>query len=131
MDQRLNTKLEHILYIEDEQDIQAIASMALRLIGGFQVSLASSGPQGIAQAEQNPPQLILLDVMMPDQDGPATLAQLQQIDSLSQIPVIFLTAKVQSAEISHYQSLGAVDVIAKPFDPMKLPEQILRIWNSL
>lgn len=124
-------KLERILYIEDEQDIQAIAKMALEMLGGFQVSLASSGPEGIERAHQERPQLILLDVMMPGLDGPGTLARLKQLDDLSTIPVIFLTAKVQSSEVAYYQSLGAADVIAKPFDPMKLPEQISRIWNAL
>ena len=125
----MHTKsLERVLYIEDETDIQAIARLALEAVGGFVVDTCSSGREGIARATVCVPDIILLDVMMPDMDGPATLRALQQLPALAGVPVVFMTAKVQPQEIAHYRALGAVDVIAKPFDPMTLADQVRNIW---
>ena len=121
--------LTTILYVEDDPDIQAVAQMALEVVGGFTVMLASSGESGLAAAADNQPDLILLDVMMPTMDGPATLSALKADPALAHIPVIFVTAKVQSSEVEHYKSLGAVDVIAKPFDPMTLSDNVRAIWS--
>lgn len=74
------------------------------------------------------PDVILLDVTMPGMDGPATLKTLRQQPRTAAIPVIFMTAKVQADEVAHYKSLGGLDVIAKPFDPMTLSATIRRIW---
>jgi two-component system, OmpR family, response regulator len=68
--------------------------------------------------------------MMPGMDGPGTLAALRATPGLEQVPVVFMTAKVQPSEIAQYKSLGALDVIPKPFDPMKLAEQVRRIWSA-
>lgn len=121
--------LEKILYIEDEADIQAVARLALEALGGFVVQTCSSGRDGVARASAFAPDLILLDVMMPDMDGPATLLALRQVPGLAQVPVVFMTAKVQPQEVAHYRALGAVDVIAKPFDPMALATQVRQIWS--
>ena len=120
--------LEKILYIEDEPDIQAVARLALEALGGFEVETCSSGRAGLERALTWVPDLILLDVMMPDMDGPSTLSALRQVPGLAGIPVVFMTAKVQPQELAHYRALGAVDVIAKPFDPMTLAAQVLGIW---
>ena len=69
--------------------------------------------------------------MMPGMDGPETLKGLRKLPETSDVPVIFMTAKVQTSEIQQYKDLGAVDVIAKPFDPMTLSEQIKAIWSRL
>ena len=122
--------LQRILYVEDEPDIQAIARIALEAVGGFVVKTCSSGAQALAEAEDFKPDLILLDVMMPGMDGPATLKALRQQAALSGVPVVFITAKVQSSEVEGYKALGAVDVIAKPFDPMRLASQVSTIWAS-
>ncbi len=122
-------ELTTILYVEDDLDIQAVAQMALEAVGGFTVTLASSGESGLAAAAATQPDLILLDVMMPTMDGPATLVALKADPTLARIPVIFVTAKVQSTEVEHYKSLGAVDVIAKPFDPMTLSDAVRTIWT--
>jgi CheY-like chemotaxis protein len=76
------------------------------------------------------PDLVLLDVMMPEMDGPSTLAALRELPGMARIPVVFMTAKVQFAEITYYKSLGAREVISKPFDPMLLSDQLRRIWQS-
>ena len=124
------TELRHILYVEDDPDIREVVRMALEAIGGYQVTLASSGAVALAIAEETAPDLILLDVMMPDLDGPSTLALLRHLPSMSAVPVVFITAKVQSSEVEHFKSLGAVDVIAKPFDPMLLPDRVHSIWKA-
>jgi two-component system, OmpR family, response regulator len=122
-------KLERILYAEDEPDIQLVAKLALEVLGGFKVLLCGSGAEVVEQAPSFEPNLILLDVMMPGMDGPATLKRLRGDPHTAKIPVIFLTAKAQSSEVKHYQALGALDVIAKPFDPMMLATQVREIWG--
>ena len=123
-------KLQRILYIEDEPDIQAVASLALEAIGGFTVRVCSSGAEALREGPAYQPDLILLDVMMPGMDGPSTLRALRELDTLRAVPVVFMTAKVQPGEVSHYLSLGACSVIAKPFDPMTLATQVQDIWSQ-
>jgi len=121
-------ELKKILYVEDEVDIQKVVKMALEMIGGFEVLVCSSGPEALEKAPEFEPDLCLLDVMMPGMDGPATLEALRKIDTLTNTPFAFLTAKVQGEEIARFKDLGAIDVIIKPFDPMALPDQVRNIW---
>ena len=93
------------------------------------VEICSSRSQALAAVSVWKPDLILLDVMMPDMDGPTTFQKLQTLPETSSIPVIFMTAKVQPKEIESYKALGAIDVIAKPFDPMTLADTIKSIWT--
>lgn len=122
------TTLNKVLYAEDEADIREIAILALESIGQLEVESCDSGIQVIDLAMRFQPQLILLDVMMPGMDGPSTLKQLKNHQQLKNIPVIFLTAKILPDEIKRFKSLGAIDVISKPFDPMTLADQIRDIW---
>jgi len=122
-------ELTKILYAEDEADIREIATLALESIGGLEVASCSTGAQVIDLAIDFQPQLILLDVMMPEMDGPTTLDALKDHSSLNTVPVIFLTAKILPAEIDRFKSLGAIEVICKPFDPLTLAEQIKEIWS--
>jgi len=124
------SQLQRILYVEDEPDIQAVAKLALEMVGGFSVKICSSGEEAMREAAAFAPDMILLDVMMPGMDGPTTLQNLRENPALATVPVAFMTAKVQPAEVSHYKSLGALDVIAKPFDPMALAGQVRAIWES-
>lgn len=122
--------LQRILYVEDEPDIQAVAKLALEMVGGFTVKVCSSGEEALREAVAFSPDMILLDVMMPGMDGPSTLKALRALPSLAELPVAFMTAKVQPAEVAHYKTLGARDVIAKPFDPMTLASQVRAIWEA-
>ena len=122
--------LNKILYVEDEADIQAIAQIALENVGGFEVMICSSGQEAIQQAQDFNPDLLLLDIMMPGMDGPTTLKELRKLSGLSDTPAMFMTAKVQPQEIEYFKSLGAIEVIAKPFDPMQLAETIQQAWNA-
>jgi two-component system OmpR family response regulator len=125
----MSNSLDRILYVEDEPDIRAVAQMALEAVGGFTVIVCASGSEALAAAPAADADLILLDVMMPDMDGPGTLKALRQLPATASTPVIFMTAKVQASEVAHYRALGALDVIPKPFDPMELPTQIREIFD--
>jgi two-component system, OmpR family, response regulator len=123
--------LTRILYVDDDDDIRSVAVFALEVVGGFQVAACASGPEALARALDFAPQLLLLDVMMPELDGPATLAALRQDAATAATPAIFMTAKVQRTEVDRLLALGAADVIAKPFDPMALPDTIRAIWERV
>ena len=123
------TELKRILHVEDDPSIQAVARVALEAVGGFQVLSCNCGQDALDQVQGFAPDFILLDVMMPGMDGPQTLAHISQLIDISQVPVAFMTAKVQPAEIAHYCSLGARDVIIKPFDPMQPAAQVRKIWS--
>jgi CheY-like chemotaxis protein len=124
------SELQHILYVEDDPDIQAVAKMALEVVGGFTVKIFSSGEEAIQEAAAFAPDLILLDVMMPGMDGFETFKGLREISSLAEVPVVFMSAKVQSNEVEEYKTFGARDVIPKPFDPMTLADRVREIWNA-
>jgi CheY-like chemotaxis protein len=111
-----------VLIIDDEDDIRRIARLSLSRVGGMEVIEASNGTDGVREAESGQPDVILLDMMMPGMDGPATLAALRANGPTGEIPVVFLTAKAQAAEIGRLRSLGAKGVLTKPFDPMTLPD---------
>ena len=126
-----NQEMQRILYVEDEPDIQAVAKLALEQVGRFTLEVCSSGQEALDKAEKFSPQLMLLDVMMPEMDGPTTLKKLREIAGLEDVPAIFMTARVQPRELQEYMDMGAADVIAKPFDPMTLSNQIRAIWKRV
>jgi len=113
-----------LLVIDDESDIREVASLSLQLTEGWTVMTANGVPAGTALALSMEPDAILLDVMMPDMDGPSTFRALQQQRATKSIPVIFLTAKVQAADREKFMQLGARGIIPKPFDPLTLGQQI-------
>ena len=119
-----------VLIIDDEEDTRSIASMSLSILGGVDVVEAEGGLEGIAKAEQDRPDVILLDMMMPVMDGIETLGELQKNSRTNDIPVIFLTAKAMSTEIDRLIKLGAIAVLTKPFDPTKLATQVEQILQS-
>ena len=120
---------KRILIIDDEYDIRAVAELALKAVGGWQVSTAASGSEGVAKAAAEQPDVILLDVMMPDMDGIAPFQALQANPVTQPIPVILLTAKTQTAEQRRFAELGIQAIITKPFKAMKLPAQVAAALN--
>ncbi len=119
-----------ILIVDDEDDIREIGILALGDVGGFTVAQASSGKAALESVESISPDIILLDVMMPEMDGMTTLKNLQDMELTANIPVIFMTARVQTAEVEEYLKLGALGVIPKPFDPMSLADTVRRIVDG-
>ena len=119
-----------ILVIDDDDSIREVAQLALEILGGWQVSTAGGGADGVAKAAAERPDVILLDVMMPDLDGPATLARLRTAAATNDIPVIFLTAKIRPADRARFLGLGAEGVITKPFDPTSLSDEIFALLNG-
>lgn len=113
-----------ILYVDDEPDLREIATMALELDPGIAVRTAGSGPEALSLLDGALPSLLLLDLMMPGMDGPATLAAIRDKLGAATPPVIFITARAEQAERERLLALGAAGVIAKPFDPMTLAAQI-------
>jgi CheY-like chemotaxis protein len=124
--------VKRILIIDDEDDIREVAAMSLELNAGWEVLMASGGEEGFEKARREHPDAILLDVMMPVTDGPATLRKLQGDVSTARIPVVFLTAKQQAREKRRLAELGAAGILAKPFDPMTLADQVSEVlgWTK-
>jgi CheY-like chemotaxis protein len=124
--------VRRILLIDDEDDIREVLQTCLEMIGGWEVFSAASGHMGIEMAKAKQPDVILLDVIMPDIDGPSTLRLLQAKPATKSIPVIMLTAKVQAAEQSYFANLKVYGVLKKPFDPLKITGQIQAIlgWSD-
>src|SRR3990172_4921794 len=123
-------EIRNVLLVEDDEDIRKVAQISLQFRGGWQVSLASDGEEGLRKAAQERPDLILLDCMMPKLDGYETCRRLKRDPELRHIPVIFLTAKAQDSEVQQGLSLGAVGYLIKPFNPMSLAEEIRQILEA-
>lgn len=114
----------HVLLVDDDPDIRLVAGAALTQVAGWQVSEASSGPEGVALARNGPPDAVLLDLMMPEVDGRATLRRFQEDDRLRHVPVIVLTTNAAGFDTDELFRLGARGVLAKPFDPFTLHRQV-------
>jgi CheY-like chemotaxis protein len=116
--------MPRILYVDDEADLREIAQMSLELDPEFEVRVCPSGTDALAEVEHWHPDLILLDVMMPGLDGKGVLAKLRESPKTASIPVVFITARKRDSDVAALQELGAKAVLGKPFDPMRLAEQV-------
>ena len=119
-----------VLIIDDEEDVRRIAALSLTVLGGFDVVEADGGSEGIAKAATEQPDVILLDMMMPGMDGPATLVKLRDDPATTVIPVIFLTARAMSQEVERLKNMGAKGILTKPFDPTELAAQVKQILEA-
>ncbi|ODP37113.1 response regulator [Sphingomonas turrisvirgatae] len=119
-----------ILYVDDEADLREVAAMALELDPDFEPRDCASGEAALGMARDWRPALILLDMMMPGMDGPTTLRALRDQPETADIPVIFVTARTQARDIDALMALGARGVIAKPFDPMALAQQVRALLDG-
>ncbi|MEC4893890.1 MAG: response regulator [Oscillatoria sp. PMC 1051.18] len=118
---------KRVLIIDDETDIREVAQLGLEISHEWEILTAASGQEGLKIATEQQPDAILLDVMMPDIDGPTTWQKLQANSTTKDIPVILLTAKVQAVEQRRYAQLGVKSVLTKPFDPVTIGEAIAQI----
>ena len=116
-----------LLLVDDEDDIREVAQLSLEMTAGWEVHTASSGAQALAAARALKPEAILMDVMMPEMDGPTAVRHLKADPETAGIPVILLTAKVQASDRRAFEDLGVVGVLAKPFDPMALAGEVAAV----
>ncbi|MEX2304731.1 MAG: response regulator [Waddliaceae bacterium] len=126
----MKEELKKILIIDDDVDSLEIACFSLTAIGGYHVDACSSGSEALEKIEKIKPQLILLDVIMPEMDGIETLKKINKIAGYEEVPVIFLTAKVQVDDMELYQTTGVIGVIIKPYDPMELSNTVKNLWKK-
>lgn len=122
--------LQRVMHVEDDESIRTVAEIALVDVAGFTLLSCDSGQSAVAQAADFAPQLILLDVMMPQMDGLQTLAALRLLPETKHTPVVFMTAKIQQTEKQQYLDAGAIAVIDKPFDPMQLGETLQALYTK-
>lgn len=120
--------LKRVMHVDDEDDIREVTNLALDSIGNFTVCSCKSGVDALKALPVFSPQIILLDVMMPVMSGPDVLRALRGALRGADVPVVFMTARVQAKDIADLKALGAIDVIQKPFDPLTLPGQVAKIW---
>jgi two-component system, OmpR family, response regulator len=115
---------ERILVCDDDDDVRAVVALSLEAVGGFQVEQARSGAEALELYARSRPVLVLLDVQMPQLDGPSTLARIRALPGGHEVPVVFLSATTRRAEVDRLRSLGVDDVLEKPFDPLALASRI-------
>lgn len=123
------SELQRVMCVEDDPDIRMIIEFSLTNLGGYQVCMCAGGQAALTQAPLFKPELVLLDVMMPDMSGPQTLAALRNLPDMRGVPVVFLTAKAMPDEVEDLLKYGATGVIVKPFDPVSLPQNIRIYWE--
>ena len=125
----MSDQLRRVMCVEDDPDIRMILEFSLGTVGGYEVRCCSGGRMALADAPVFAPDLMLLDVMMPDLSGPETLLALRQLRSMQGVPVVFMTAKAMPDELEQLLQHGATGLIVKPFDPMTLPLDIRPYWE--
>jgi CheY-like chemotaxis protein len=123
-------QLRSIAYVDDEPDLREVVQLALSLTTGATVQCYASGAEALLQLPALRPDLVLLDVMMPEMDGTEVIQQMRKDRVLETIPVIFMTAKALPDEVARFRALGALGVIAKPFNPTRLGEEVLAQWQA-
>jgi CheY-like chemotaxis protein len=123
------TDLKRVMCVEDDPDIRMILEFSLVNVGGLEVCCCAGGRDALAQAPNFRPDLVLLDVMMPDLSGPETLTALRELPEMQGVPVVFMTAKAMPDEVEQLLQHGATGLIVKPFDPMTLARDIRPYWE--
>ena len=122
--------LSRILVIEDDPVIGTAAALALQEAGGFTVEVCCSGQKAVGAAKRFHPDLLLLDANLPGMDGPVTLQALRHQPDFSDLPVIFMTGRAHPDAVNGFHAMGALGVIAKPFDPMALAARVQTLWKG-
>ncbi len=117
----------NILVVDDEQDVRSLAVMSLERIGGHHVTSASSGADCLVALEGELPDVVVLDVMMPSMDGPATLEAIRSDRHAHAVPVVFLTAGVVDSDLDRLRAMPVTGVLRKPFDPLTLPAELAQL----
>ena len=126
----MGKKLNRIMLVDDESQIHPIVQLALEGLGGFEVMSCTSGEEAIQKAPAFRPDLVLVDVMMPEMDGIETLSALRGLPPLQDTDYAFFTGRTAPKDLQTYESLGALGTIEKPFDPLKLAEEVQVLWSK-
>ena len=124
-------KLKNILYVDDDPDLRKIVQLSLEYLEGVTVLTCDSGKQALQFIKGFRPDLIILDVVMEDMDGPETLAELRKLPEAAETPVFFLTSNVQPGDMEGYKEMGVAGIIKKPVHPRKLPGQVTDLWQKV
>jgi CheY-like chemotaxis protein len=122
-------EFKRVMCVEDDPDIRMILEFSLHRLGRYDLQVCSGGHEALGIVDHFAPQLVLLDVMMPELSGPQTLELLRLRDVMRGVPVVFLTAKAMHDEVESLLQFGAAGVIVKPFDPVTLPKDIRVYWE--
>lgn len=122
--------LQRILIADDEPDILEISRIALEAVGGFEVSVCSSGKMLLERLPEFGPDLVIVDVLMPDMTGPEVFEEIRRQPQFNEVPVIYLTGVIQEEELEDLHETGVADIILKPFDPMTLADRINSVWKA-
>lgn len=125
-DQIRRGRFMKVLYVEDDADLRDLGALALELDPEIEIRTVESAELALAILDDGSwaPDVLLLDVMMPDIDGPSLLQAIRTRPQFDGIPAIFLTARSMPGEVARYGALGARGVITKPFDPLTLAARI-------
>ncbi len=123
-------QIDKVILVDDDASIRRIAQISLVKLGPWQVDLASSGTEALSLLAEQTPDVLILDVMMPEMDGPTTLVLIREKFPDFNRPVIFMTAKVMTSEVEEYLKLGAAGVIGKPFNPKDLADEVRKICHE-
>lgn len=122
--------LKSVLYVEDDLHVRTTAKLVLEVIGKLEVRDCGSGHEALDAARNFHPDLILLDVMMPELDGIATLERLRSMPHLADTPALFVTGLTTASDIERYAGVGAIGVIPKPLAPLRLTDQLRTLWDQ-
>lgn len=122
-------ELQRITYVEDDADIAAMVRLCLCDVGGYELQVCGSAAAALAEAPAFQPDLILMDMRLPDMDGLEASARLKKAAGLENVPVVYMTARADDDATARYMENGALGVIAKPFDPMQLASDIAALWE--
>lgn len=125
----MNKVLRTILLVELDPDIQTIYKYALETIGKLQLYYANTDEEAFTSLIHYTPDLILIDMQLPERESLSLIKEIREIPRLDNIPIILIAPKIQSNEINYYKSFGMFEVIYKPFDPIKLAHEITKKWN--
>jgi CheY-like chemotaxis protein len=124
-------ELKKILYAEDEPDVQTVVELTVQTMSDYEIKICDNGKILLDCVRDYNPDLILLDVMMPEMDGTTTFKHLQENEDTKRYPVIFMTAKAQLHEVEQFKEMGAIGIITKPFNPITLCDEIKSIWETI
>lgn len=124
-------RLQRVLHVEDVPSIQVVTRIALEKLGGYEVLSCASGHAALAEVQAFAPDLILLDMMLPQMTGLELLAQMSVLIDLRKTPVVLLTGQSdEAADPEELRRLGVRKLLHKPFNPLQLAAQLEDVWNA-